>query len=106
MSSETDWAALESKSAEEILKWAASAYAPRITFGTGFGVEGCVVIDLIARNALPIDLYTLDTGVLFPQTYELWQQLEAKYGVRIRAVKGPTLEEQAARYGDKLWERD
>jgi phosphoadenosine phosphosulfate reductase len=97
---------LEGASAAEILRWAAKQYAPKITFGTGFGVEGCVLIDLIARESLPIDLFTLDTGVLFPETYELWRKLERRYGVKIRAVRGPSLEEQAAQHGDKLWERD
>ena len=43
--------------------------------------EGCAIIDLIARNDLPIDVFTLDTGLLFPETYELWRRLEAKYGI-------------------------
>ena len=57
--------ALEGTSPQEILLWA-SQHLPRLTFATGFGAEGCVIIDLIARAVLPIDLFTLDTGVLFP----------------------------------------
>jgi len=86
---------------------AAVARTPRITFATGFGAEGCVIIDHIARANLPIDLFTLDTGLLFPETYELWQQLEARYGVTIRAVKpAETVEQQAQSHGDALWTRD
>src|SRR5512140_2267953 len=76
---------LEPASALEILHWA-SQRTGRLTFATGFGAEGCVVIDLIAREHLPIDLFTLDTGVLFPETYELWRALERRYGITIRAV--------------------
>jgi phosphoadenosine phosphosulfate reductase len=79
--------ALEGASAVEILRWATGQLAPRLTFATGFGAEGCVLIDLIAKHALPIDLFTLDTGVLFPETYALWKQLETRYGVTIRAVR-------------------
>jgi len=101
-----DQGALESRGPEEILSWAASRFAPRLTFATGFGAEGCVLIDMIGRLGLPIDLFTLDTGLLFPETYALWRRLEAKYGVAIRGVRpAQTVEEQARAEGDRLWER-
>ena len=77
---------LEDQSAEEILRWAAGRYAPRLTFATSLGIEDCVVIDMIARAALPIDIFTLDTGLLFPETYALKERIEQRYGVTIRAV--------------------
>ena len=99
--------ALEGRSAVEVLSWAAERFAPRITFATGFGAEGCVLIDLVARHRLPIDLFTLDTGLLFPETYALWRRLEGRYGVVIRAVRPlETVDEQAGSRGDRLWERD
>jgi len=76
--------ALETASPLDILRWAADRI-PRLTFATGFGAEGCAVIDLIGRHRLPIDLFTLDTGLLFAETYELWHRLEARYGIKIRA---------------------
>src|SRR5258707_9191137 len=66
---------LEALPAEAILRWAAQQFAPRITFATGFGVEGCVLLDLIGRHRAPIDVFTLDTGLFFPETYELWRML-------------------------------
>ena len=75
--------ALEGAPPEEVLRWAVDRYADRLTFATGFGAEGCVLIDLIGRHRLPIDLFTLDTGVLFPETRELWRCLEARYGLTI-----------------------
>jgi phosphoadenylyl-sulfate reductase (thioredoxin) len=98
---------LEGQTAERILSWAADRYAPRLTFATGFGMEGCVLIDLIARGGLPIDLFTLDTGLLFPETYDLWRQLEDRYQVTIRAVRPEhTVEEQAVLSGPELWGSD
>jgi thioredoxin-dependent adenylylsulfate APS reductase len=97
---------LEGEPPLEILRWA-SAHIPRLTFATGFGAEGCVIIDLIGRHALPIDIFTLDTGLLFPETYALWKQLEAKYGITIRAVRpDETVEQQAITHGAALWERE
>src|SRR5215510_6405934 len=98
---------LEGQSPVEILRRASQQFGEKLTFATGFGAEGCVIIDLIARNNLPIDVFTLDTGLLFPETYDLWRRLEAKYGIAIRAVRPvQTVEEQAAEHGPALWERD
>jgi phosphoadenylyl-sulfate reductase (thioredoxin) len=98
---------LEGRSPAEILRWASQRLGNKLTFATGFGAEGCVIIDLIARNDLPIDLFTLDTGLLFPETYDLWQRLESRYGVTIRAVQpSHSVDQQADEHGPRLWERD
>lgn len=99
-------AALEDRTPLDVLQWAVDRYAPRLTFATGFGPEGCVLIDLIGRHRLPIDLFTLDTGLLFPETVDLWRRLEAHCGVTIRGVTPPlSVGEQAVAHGDRLWER-
>jgi phosphoadenylyl-sulfate reductase (thioredoxin) len=91
----------------EVLAWAAEQFRGRVVFATGFGAEGCVLIDLVARHHLAIDLVTLDTGLLFDETYGLWRRLEERYGVVISS-KPPrqTVYEQAQTHGDRLWERD
>ncbi|HTJ42531.1 MAG TPA: phosphoadenylyl-sulfate reductase [Kofleriaceae bacterium] len=90
---------LEGKSALDILRYAADRFAPRITCATSLGAEDCVLIDLIGSAKLPIDFFTLDTGVLFPETYALWQKLEARYGITIRAVR-------PVETIDRLWETE
>ena len=102
------WSAhLEGHSAEDILGWAADRFAPRLTFATGFGMEGCVIIDLIGRASLPVDLFTLDTGLLFAESYEVWKRLEERYGRTIRAVRPEySVEDQARLDGPELWGRD
>jgi phosphoadenylyl-sulfate reductase (thioredoxin) len=98
---------LEGRSPADILRWASERFGNKLTFATGFGAEGCVIIDLIARHGLPIDLFTLDTGLLFPETYELWRRLESHYGVAIRAVRpNHSVEQQSDQHGPRLWERD
>ena len=98
---------LADASPSEVLRWAADRFAPRLAFATGFGPEGLVIFDLIARHRLDVDVFTLDTGLLFPETYALWQKLEQKYGRSIRAVRPALdLDEQAGRHGATLWERE
>lgn len=96
---------LEGESPQAILEWAATTLSPRITFGTGFGLEGCVLIDLIARHELAVDVFTLDTGLFFRETYQLWSDLEKRYGVTIRGVRSElSVEEQNQQQGENLWE--
>lgn len=98
---------LEGHSAVEILRWASRQYGPKLTFAAALGAECCVVIDLIGQHKLPIDVFTLDTGVLFPETYALWRALEDRYAVTIRAVRPEqTIDAQANAHGPTLWERD
>lgn len=58
----------------------------RIVFTTSFGIEDQAISHLIFEGRLDIDVVTLDTGRLFPSTYKLWAETEARYGVRIRSV--------------------
>jgi phosphoadenylyl-sulfate reductase (thioredoxin) len=98
---------LEGRDAGEILEWAARRYAPRLAFATAFGPEGIVLLDVVARRRLDVDVFTIDTGLFFDETYALWRQLESRLGLRIRAVRPPLrVEQQAARHGDALWLRD
>lgn len=100
-------AALDQRSPEEILAWAAEQFPGRIGLATGFGVEGCLLVSLIGRQALPIDVFTLDTGLFFPETYALWRTLELRYGLTIRAVRPRlSVEQQAADVANKLWAHD
>jgi len=91
----------------DALVWAAERFPRRVTFSTGFGAEGCLIVDLIARHRLEIDVFTLDTGLLFPETYALWRRLEERYGLTIRAVRpAQSVLEQGREHGDRLWARD
>jgi phosphoadenylyl-sulfate reductase (thioredoxin) len=99
---------LEGAPAPEILQWSSAQFpAGRLTFATSLGIEDCVVTDLIARHSLPVELFTLDTELLFPETYALWETMQRRYGLRIRAVRPrQSVDEQAAIEGPALWERE
>jgi len=99
-------AELESHGPEAALRWAVQRFPGRVGFATAFGPEGCVLLDAIAREKLAIDVFTLDTGLLFPETVELWRELERRYGVRVRGVKPAlTVAEQELKQGPALWLR-
>jgi phosphoadenosine phosphosulfate reductase len=72
-----------------------------IVFTHGFGIEGQLIFHWICEQALDIDVVTLDTGRLFPETYTLWAETERRYGRRIRAIypNGAALERLVAKQG-------
>ena len=57
----------------------------RIVFTTSFGIEDQAIAHAIFTQDLVIDVVTLDTGRLFPQTYDVWAETERRYRRRIRA---------------------
>ena len=63
---------LEGKSIEERLIALAEIFTERIIFTTSFGIEDQVITHKIFTENLPIKVATLDTGRLFPETYEVF----------------------------------
>jgi phosphoadenosine phosphosulfate reductase len=55
----------------------------RVVFTTSFGLEDQAIAHAIFSQALAIDVATLDTGRLFPETYDVWAQTERRYGVHV-----------------------
>jgi phosphoadenosine phosphosulfate reductase len=73
------------KSPEEILKWAADTFLPTIGFASSFGAEDVVLVEMIARVAPGIKIFTLDTGRLHDETYEVMEKIRYKYNVQIES---------------------
>ncbi len=78
------------------LQAAAADHAGAIVQATSLGAEDMVLTDLIARNKLPIELATLDTGVLHEETLALIPRIEARYGLTVQRYK--PVEEAAIRF--------
>src|SRR6266568_4273183 len=99
-------AEFETKPPEVVLRWALAEFGPDVALATGFGAEGCVLIDMVARITKNARIFYLDTDLLFPETYALRDQLEARFGVRFeRRATRVSLTDQAREYGDRLWKR-
>jgi phosphoadenosine phosphosulfate reductase len=92
---------------EEVLRWALDEFGDEVALATGFGAEGCVLIDVLARIKADARVFYLDTDLLFPETYALVERLRARYGLRFeRRAARLSLQAQAERCGERLWERD
>lgn len=76
---------LRGKPAEEIVRWAADAFGSDIAFASSFGAEDVVLIDIIAKVAPSIRIFTLDTGRLHDETYDVMERVRVRYDLPIRS---------------------
>ena len=97
---------LEPASAEDVLRFAVERFHPRLYVACSFQKEASVIMDLLVRIEPAVHFFTLDTGLLFRETYETWDRVENHYGIEIDRQAGISLAEQSNRYGERLWERD
>jgi phosphoadenosine phosphosulfate reductase len=71
-------------SIEETLAFLANEYPNQVVFSTSFGQEDQVISDIIGKNQLPITVFTLDTGRLFQETYDVFHKTLKKYKTEIK----------------------
>lgn len=74
---------LSGKSIEERLEIIVNSFPGKTIFTTSFGIEDQVITQKIFTNNLPIKVATLDTGRLFPETYEVFSQTVIRYNKNI-----------------------
>jgi phosphoadenosine phosphosulfate reductase len=75
--------ALETKTAAELMAWAGETFGTQVSLASSFGAEDVVLIDIIARSKVPITIFTLDTGRLNQETYDVIDRIAARYEVTI-----------------------
>ena len=75
---------MENKSAQEVLRWAVDTYGLRIGLASSFGPEDVVLIDIMIKiNKEKTRIFTLDTGRLNQETYDLMDTIRKKYAIQI-----------------------
>lgn len=81
----------EQKTLEEKLKFLNDSVSDKIVFSTSFGFEDQVIAHAImSQNLSNIEIFTLDTGRVFPETYTTWNKTELKYQSKIKTYYPPT----------------
>ena len=97
----------ESWTPQHVLTWAFETFGNRVAISSAFGAEGMVLIDMASRLRNDFRLFTIDTEFLFPETYNLMDRIEEKYGISIeRVYSALSPEEQEQTHGGALWTRD
>jgi len=92
---------------EEVMKEEVKTLQIAAAISSAFGVEGMAVIDIAAGVRKDFRVFTLDTEFLFPETYNLMDQVEQRYGIAIERVYSLiSAEEQERVHGQALWTRN
>jgi phosphoadenosine phosphosulfate reductase len=92
---------------EQALAWGSQEFGHEIAIASGFGAEGMVVIDIASRLCPELRVFVLDTEFLFPETYELIDRVERRYGTVVERVCSelrPEVQERV--HGPALWSRN
>lgn len=92
--------------AESAIDWMGRHLGHDAVLASSFGVEDCVLVQIVSHLAPSVSVFYLDTDVLFPETYQTRDRLVERYAITpLRVGAELTLAEQAAAHGPELWRR-
>ena len=101
---------LEFASSEVVLREVVERFSPDVAMSCSFGgPSGLIMVDQLARMNLldRVEVYYLDTGLLFAATHEARERIERQYGFEAIAYRPQlSLVQQASLHGNDLWDRD
>ena len=95
---------VESMSAQEILRFCVDSFPGSVSLACSFQKEEAVLLDMLLGIDPKARVFAIDTHHLFPETYELWREVEQRYDLKIEVFEGPRTEELAATHGERFWE--
>ena len=88
---------VESMSAQEILRFCVDSFPGKVSLACSFQKEESVLLDMLFDLDSKARVFAIDTHYLFPETYELWREVERRYATTVEVFEGGPVE-------DKLWE--
>jgi phosphoadenosine phosphosulfate reductase len=80
------------KTPQQVLKWALDTLHPRLALASSFGAEDVVVIDMMLKINPKARIFTLDTGRLNQETYDVMDEIRNKYNTKIEAMFPDSIE--------------
>ncbi|HYL05868.1 MAG TPA: phosphoadenylyl-sulfate reductase [Thermoanaerobaculia bacterium] len=92
---------------EEVLEWAMTRWQARLAICTSFQAEGMALFDMAWRIDPAVRLFTVDTGRLPQETYEIMEQVRERYGtaIEVHFPEARKLERMTTRFGPDLFRR-
>ena len=88
---------VESMSAEDVLRYVTRQFPGRVALACSFQKEESVLLDMLFAIDPKARVFAIDTRYLFPETYELWREVEKRYGTTIEKFEAAPVE-------DGIWE--
>lgn len=95
----------EKKNAKEILEWALDKFKDKVALSCSFGAEDVVLVDILIKINQKARIFTLDTGRLPQETYEVMDKIRKKYNIKIEVFYPDTksIEKMVEEYGPNLF---
>lgn len=93
---------------DEVIEWALTTFAPRrIAVCTSFQVDGMAILDMAWRIDPNVRIFTVDTGRLHQETYDIMETVRERYGVNVEVYfpNAKDIESMVGRYGPNLFQR-
>jgi phosphoadenosine phosphosulfate reductase len=84
---------LENASAEEVLAYAVEHHHPRLTMACSFQKEESVLVHMLTQIEPAARVFTIDTGVLFPETLTTWKRFEDRFGLSVEVFDATSPDE-------------
>ena len=79
---------VESMRAEEILRFCVETFPGKLSLACSFQKEESVLLDLLFAIDPKARVFAIDTHYLFPETYELWREVEKRYDTKVEVFEG------------------
>ncbi len=96
---------LERLPAEERVRWAVEQFGNKLILSTSFGIQSAVMLHLVTQIAPEIPVVFVDTGYLFPETYQFADDLTKRLNLNLKVFQAEmTAARQEALHG-RLWEQ-
>jgi phosphoadenosine phosphosulfate reductase len=80
-------AQFESASPTEILRWAVDTFRPEVALTSSFGAESAALLHMAIQVDPRINVRMVDTGLLFPETYQFMEELRKRFHLNLTIVK-------------------
>jgi phosphoadenosine phosphosulfate reductase len=77
---------LEQASAQDVLRYAVEQFHPRLTMACSFQKEETVLVHMLCEIEPSPRVFTIDTGVLFPETLTTWKAFEDRFGLNVEVL--------------------
>jgi phosphoadenosine phosphosulfate reductase len=86
-------AEIEAMSAEDVLRYVLEQFPGKVALASSFQKEETVLLDLLFGLEPKARVFAIDTHYLFPETYELWREVEERYDTKVEVFEGAPVEE-------------
>lgn len=98
---------LQDSDAEQVVRWALERFDNQVALASSFGVEDMVLTDMLLSISPRARIFSIDTGRLPKETYDLMERVRERYGVRIEvfAPQGSQLEKMISENGPNAFYR-